>query len=118
MAGLGIAVYTDELVDPALAVALRARGYDARSCHEASRINQKISDPDQLAYATAAGRAILTNNALDFVLLDARWKRQERVHAGIILYAKFPSLGDLLRRVIAHLDRVEPETQHDTVLWI
>jgi len=118
MAGLGIAVYTDELVDPALAIELRKRGYDVLSCHEAGRINQKINDRDQLIYAANHERAILTNNKRDFLPLDVRWKRQGRVHAGMMLYTGFPSLGDLLRRVIAHLDRVEPETQHDTVLWI
>ncbi len=76
MAGLGIAVYTDELVSPALAIALRTRGYDALSCHAAGRINQKISDRDQLIYATEHGRAILTNNNGDFAPLDTRWKRQ------------------------------------------
>jgi len=118
MAGLGIAVYTDELVDPALAVALRARGYDALSCHEARRINQKINDRDQLIYATEHGRAILSNNIRDFVPLDTRWKRQGRMHAGIMLYVRFPPLGDLLRRVITHLDTVEPDTQRDTLRWL
>ena len=118
MAGLGITVYTDELVDPVLAVELRKRGYDVLSCHEARRINQKLSDPDQLAYATERERAILTNNQRDFVPLDARWKRQGRTHAGIMLYTGFPPIGDLLRRVIAHLDSVEPDIQRDTVLWV
>ncbi len=118
MAGRGILVYTDELVDPALAVALRTRGYDAVSCHEAGQANQKIDDPAQLAYASEQGRAILTNNNRDFVPLAVRWKRQGRAHAGMMLYTGFPPLGDLLRRVIAHLDRTEPEAQRDTVLWI
>jgi len=39
MAGRGILVYTDELVDPALAMALRTWGYDAVSCHEAGQAN-------------------------------------------------------------------------------
>jgi len=118
MAGLGISIYTDELVDPTLAVQLRNRGYDAVSCHEMGRNNLRISDHDQLAYAANDGRAILTNNVRDFIPLDVWWKRQGRSHAGIIVYAGVPSLGELLRRVIHHLDATTPETQHDTVLWL
>jgi len=116
--GRGVAVYTDELVDPALAIELTRRGYNVLSCHAVGRANQRINDRDQLVYATEAGRAILTNNIRDYVPLDVRWKRQGRIHAGMMLYANFPPLGDLLRRVIAHLDAVEPETQHDAALWI
>lgn len=118
MAGRGVRVFTDELVDTALAVELRRRGYDAVSCREAGRANQRIGDPAQLAYATTEGRAILTNNISDFIPLDARWKRQGREHAGIILFDNFPPVGALLRRVIAHLDATEPETQHNIVLWL
>jgi len=118
VAGLGIAVFTDEHVDASLAGALRARGYDAVSCHEAGRVNQGISDPAQLAYATDEGRTILTNNTRDYLPLDARWKRRGQVHAGIIAYAGALPVGELLRRVIAHLDTTEPDMQRDTVLWL
>jgi len=50
--------------------------------------------------------------------LDARWKRQGRAHVGIVLYSDFPPIGELLRRVIAHLDTTEPDMQRDTVLWL
>lgn len=118
MAGLGIRVYTDEMISSALAAALRTRGYDALSCHEAGRSNQRITDPDQLAFATSEGRAILTENVRDYAPLDGQWKRQGKVHAGIMLYGDDPPIGELLRRVIAHLDAFTPEVQHDTVLWI
>jgi len=35
-----------------------------------------------------------------------------------MLYAGVLPLGNLLRRVIAHLDTVSPDTQHDTLLWL
>jgi len=79
------------------------------------RANQKIGDPAQLAY-NAQGRAIFTNNNRDFVPLDARWKRQGREHADMMLYTGFPRVGELLRRVIAHLENTEPETQRETLL--
>ena len=70
MAGLGIAIYTDEHVHPDLAPALRRLGYDVVSCHEAGRADQSISDEDQLIYAAQLGRAILSNNFTDFEDLD------------------------------------------------
>ncbi len=80
--------------------------------------NLRISDHDQLIYATDARRAILTNNVRDFVPLDARWKRQGRSHAGIVTYAGVPPFGELLRRVIRHLDATTLGMQHDTLLWL
>lgn len=41
-----IRLYTDEEVHPKLAQALRERGHDALSCHEAGRSNRRIPDPD------------------------------------------------------------------------
>lgn len=82
------------------------------------RNNQRIPDSDQLAYAANDGRAILTNNVRDFVSLNVRWKRLGRLHAGIIVYAGVPSFGELLRRVIRHLDATAPEAQYDTLLWL
>lgn len=118
MAGLGVRVYTDEMISSALSVELRKRGYDALSCHEAGRSNQRLSDPAQLAVAASEGRAILTENVRDYVPLDVQRKRRSRTHAGIMLYADDPPLGELLRRVIAHLDAFPSDVQRDTVLWI
>lgn len=118
MAGRGITIFTDEMVYSRLADELRRRGYDAVSCLEAGRSNQEINDAEQLAFATAEGRAILTANAVDFVVLDAEWKAAGHAHAGIMVYANIRDIGTLLRRVIAHLEAVEPETQHDILLWI
>jgi len=114
----GFAVYTDEHVDASLAGELRRRGHDAVSCHESGRANQGISDVAQLTYVAEHGRAILTNNVRDYIPLDAHWKRQGQMHVGIITYAGVPPIGELLRRVIAHLNITEPEMQHDTVLWL
>ncbi len=118
MAGLGISLYTDEMIYSRLAATLRMRGYDAISCHEASRADQGISDDDQLAFAAMADRAILTANARDFVPMDTRWKGARQTHAGIIVFMGIYDFSTLLRRVIVHLDTTAPETQHDTLLWL
>ena len=118
MAGLGIAIFTDEHVHAGLAAALRQLGYDAVSCQEAGRHLQGISDDDQLAYAAQEGRAILTNNFTDFEDADRRWKAANRRHAGIIIYSRSPTFSALLRRVQQHLDTVDPQVQDDILLWL
>jgi predicted nuclease of predicted toxin-antitoxin system len=118
MAGLGIRLYTDEMIDVRLASALRSRGYDAESCQEAGRSNREIPDEDQLTYATQQGRAIFTFNFLDFLPLDTAWKAAGRPHAGIIVSPEIHDVGELLRRMAWHLDQYTPAQQHDTLLWL
>jgi hypothetical protein len=118
MAGLGIRLFTDEMINPSLAPELRRRGYDVESCDEAGRSQRRISDADQLEYATGQGRAILSFNKRDFIALDRSYKGGVRRHAGIIVAPQIDDLGVLLRAVQRHLDTVEPEMQADTLLWL
>jgi hypothetical protein len=118
MAGLGIRLYTDEMIPTTLAVQLRNRGYDVESCHEAGRSRQRIPDDEQFEYATRNDRAILTYNIADFPGIDGRWKAVGRRHAGIILSPEVDDLGTLLRRVQAHLDSHPLVVQNNLVLWL
>jgi predicted nuclease of predicted toxin-antitoxin system len=118
MAGRGIRLFTDEMIDPVLATELCQRGYDALSCHGAGRANQRIPDEDQLTYATAQGRAILTYNAVDFMPLAQQWQNAGRAHAGIIVSSAMADVGEALRRVIYHLDTYDPAVQQNCVLWL
>jgi predicted nuclease of predicted toxin-antitoxin system len=118
MAGLGIRLLTDEDVSPRLAAELRLRGYDAISVRDVRRINQRLSDEDQLDYATAEERALLVFNVRDYYLLADAWARAGRQHAGIIMTSQSNDIGALLRRVEWHLDNYEPAQQGDVVLWL
>src|SRR5207249_20393 len=66
-----------------LAVDLRGRGYDVLTTEEAGQ--DTASDEEQLAFATAAGRAILTFNIRDFAPLHEQWQAAGRPQAGIIV---------------------------------
>jgi predicted nuclease of predicted toxin-antitoxin system len=118
VANLTLPLFTDEHIDARLAQALERQGFDAVSCHAAGRANQRISDPDQLAYATEQGRAILTFNVVDFIALDAEWKQEGRRHAGIIVSAEIRNLSELIQRVAHHLRTVSLAQHDDILLWL
>jgi len=78
-----VKVYLDEDLSPAIAKMLRDGGLDAVSAHEAGK--GQLEDRAQLAYATGDGRAIVTANVSDFLLLAREAVRTNAEHAGIIL---------------------------------
>ena len=57
-------LYVDADITPKLARALRQRGYDVLSAHEAG--NAEAPDSEQMEFAVAQERALLTCNAADF----------------------------------------------------
>jgi hypothetical protein len=59
---------------------LRQLGHDVLTTVEAGRANKRLTDADQLAFATGAGRAILTRNRRHFIPLH----KSTAHHAGII----------------------------------
>lgn len=73
-------LYADEQYPYPVVEFLRALEHDVLTVQEAGRANQKISDPEVLAFATDENRAILTQNRKDFFRLH----RSQPNHAGII----------------------------------
>ena len=76
-------VYLDEDLSPTIAVLLRQRGVDATSAHDVG--NSQLADRAQLEYATREGRAIVTRNVVDFLLLARDAVATNTRHAGIVL---------------------------------
>ena len=76
-------VYLDEDVSPIVARLLRDKGVDAVSAHEVGRV--QFDDRAQLAESTAAGRAIVTANVVDFLALAHDAVASNVEHAGIVL---------------------------------
>jgi predicted nuclease of predicted toxin-antitoxin system len=116
--GLFIAVYTDEDITTALALALRQRGYVAQSVAEAGNLG--LPDEAQLAYATDHGMAILTYNTQDFISLAQAWYFAGRTHAGIIVSEQFSrgEFGILLRRMLRLLDSLTADEIHNQVIFL
>lgn len=74
-------LYADENYPYEIVAELRTRGHDVLTAYEAGKANQKIPDPEVLAYAITLGRAVLTRNRWDYIRLH----RKVRPHAGIII---------------------------------
>jgi predicted nuclease of predicted toxin-antitoxin system len=88
-----------------MAVDLRGRGFDVLRTEEAG--NDTASDEEQLAFASAENRAILTFNIRDFAPLHEQWQATGRSHSGIIVSQQLGSRqhGLLLQRMLRLLDQ-------------
>jgi predicted nuclease of predicted toxin-antitoxin system len=73
-------LYADEQYPYPVVEFLRLLGHDVLTVQEADKANQRISDPDVLAFATVENRAVITQNRKDFIKLH----RLQPDHAGII----------------------------------
>jgi predicted nuclease of predicted toxin-antitoxin system len=107
--GLFVRLYFDRHIMTRLAVDLRGRGYGVLTTEEAG--NDTASDEEQLAFATAEGRTILTFNIRDFAPLHEAWQAAQRPHAGIIVSRQLGSreYGILLQRMLRLLDHFTAE---------
>ena len=85
----GIRYYTDEHVSRAVIGGLRQRGVDVLSAPEANRIG--VPDHEQLAFALAEGRVLLTYDT-DYLGLHAAGVN----HAGIV-YANQSTPVEIIR---------------------
>ncbi|MGA7934071.1 MAG: DUF5615 family PIN-like protein [Kovacikia sp.] len=74
-------LYADEQYPSPVVEYLRILGHDVLTVQEAGRANQKIADPDVLAFATNDNRTVVTQNRKDFIRLHSL----QPEHAGIIV---------------------------------
>jgi len=113
-----ITLYTDEDITPALALALRERGYQAQSTAEAGRREQP--DEAQLEYATQNNMAILTANRRDFLYLARKWETLDRKHSGIIVTEQFrrEQFDDFLQLVLKFLENCSHDEIHNRAVYL
>jgi predicted nuclease of predicted toxin-antitoxin system len=106
---LFIRLYFDRHIMTRLAVDLRGRGYDVLTTEEAGK--DTATDEEQLAFATAEGRAILTFNIRDFAPLHEAWQAAGRAQAGVIVSRQLGSreYGLLLPRMLRLLNHFTAE---------
>jgi predicted nuclease of predicted toxin-antitoxin system len=74
-------LYADENFPYEVVETLRQLGHDVVTAREAGQANQKIPDPQVLAFAVSLGRAVLTLNRRHYIKLH----KQTRSHMGIVI---------------------------------
>ncbi len=104
-----LAFLLDEDISYRVADGLRQRAIDAVSVHEVGRANLRVSDEDQLVYATEQARVLVTYNRADYQALDGFWRAQARHHAGILWCAE----RSIPRRAIGQLIRALEAVAHE-----
>jgi hypothetical protein len=115
MSKLFIELYLDEDVSSLIATLLRPRGFIATTAREEGQLGR--DDSEQLAFAVARGRAILTHNRDDFVALANEYYASEREHFGIIVARRRPP-SELVRWLITILDHVTADEFQNQVRYI
>jgi hypothetical protein len=96
-----IRFFTDEDVYGAIAVQLRATGFDAVSTPDVDRLGEL--DESQLEWAAQEDRVFVTFNVAHFTQLHYQWMATSRHHAGVIVSRQRP-IGEVIRRLL-HLAR-------------
>lgn len=92
-------LYADEQFPRPAVHRLIAKGFDVLTVQDANKDNQKISDPEVLAFAISQERAVITQNRRDFIALH----NQSKTHAGIIVCTKnldWDSFAEEIERVL------------------
>lgn len=111
-------LYLDEDVQSdALIAALRSRGITLVTTSEAGMT--KRTDEEQLRFAAAANRVLVTCNVADFARLHARWLGAGEGHAGIILVQQQKwGPGELARRTIRLLTDLPGKDMHNRMEFV
>ena len=108
-------LYLDEDISPKVADILRKSGMDVLSAHETGMLG--ASDVEQLSYAAAEGRALVTRNRNDFITLTVQFFEALKQHKGLIIVpytipgSEFSKLAMLIVKYSKkHPEGLEPYT--------
>jgi predicted nuclease of predicted toxin-antitoxin system len=99
-----IPLYANENFPQPIVERLRAAGFDVLTSRDAGNANRSVPDEAVLAYAVAAGRAVITENRKDFIALHRRRDLAAQPHRGIIVCTRNPDLDGYTTQIAAALD--------------
>jgi predicted nuclease of predicted toxin-antitoxin system len=111
--------YLDANLSNRIAERLRQRGYDTVSAQEVGNIAR--SDPEQLAYATAERRALVTMDICHFIKLSRDAIASQKPHAGIILCPRGltgSEIDTITERLVAIAERFPEGLAGSDVLYL
>jgi predicted nuclease of predicted toxin-antitoxin system len=83
LAGIEARFLLDEDLNPTAADVARGLGLDVVSVHEIDRLG--LSDEEQLRFAAAESRILLTHNRDDFLALTTEFYRRGNPHRGVLI---------------------------------
>jgi predicted nuclease of predicted toxin-antitoxin system len=98
-----VKLYLDEDISPKVSVILRQKGMDAVSAHETRML--EASDEEQLSFAVAEGRVMVTRNRDDFITLTVQFFEDLKPHRGLIIIphtipgSEFSQIATLLVKI-------------------
>ena len=108
-------LYLDADVHPIVARVLRGRGFDAVSANEAG--HRQASDREQLDFAVARRRALVTFNVADFVREARGYAQEGRDHYGIVVSDQI-EIGELVRRLTRVLGSYSASDMRNRFVWL
>ena len=108
-------VYLDADVHPIVARILRGRGFVVVSANEAKQ--RQASDREQLDFAVAHRRALVTFNVADFVREARAYVQEDRDHCGIVVSDQL-EIGELVRRLTKVLGTYSSAEMINRFIWL
>lgn len=114
----------DEHYPPSIAEQLRARGHDALAVQEEASLRGML-DPEVFAEAQRRNCAVLTENAADYMILDAEYRTRHLAHWGLVFTSNrtFPrgkaaTVGALVKALDELLRKAVSEDRSSQVIWL
>ena len=108
-------LYLDEDMNNMVATLLRSRGIDAVTVQKSDMLGK--SDQEQLAYAAANDRCILTHNRVDYEDLHLQYAQANLIHLGIIVVPQ-KSPHEIVNRVMILLDSMTADEIANQLLYV
>ena len=114
----------DEHYPPSIAEQLRERGHDAVAVQEEVDLRGML-DPDLFAEAQSRSCALLTENAADYVVMDAQYRSRHLAHWGLVFSSNrtFPrgkpiTMGALVKALDELLRKADSGGPSSMVIWL
>ena len=108
-------LYLDEDMNNMVATLLRSRGIDAVTVQKSDMLGK--SDQEQLAYAAANDRCILTHNRVDYEDLHLQYAQANLIHSGIIVVPQ-KSPYEIVDLVMILLDSMTADEIANQLLYV
>ncbi len=116
-----VTLLLDEMHSPSIADALTRDSWDVVAVASTAEL-RGMPDADLLAYATTTGRALVTENIVDFAPLTNQWATENKAHTGLIFTnpkrfnrATLAYPGNLITALRAFLD--DPPIDGESWNW-